>query len=132
MILLRASLHPCVMRGQYGQWMSELRSSDRCGCEKSRLWPPVILKNSSKSFSWKLKTQIFYTLKYYFIKYYQWFNKSTWITTKDPSVSSQPGALPPELLTEPYVTLSRHTALVIEPLRPVYRRRQCAKRSGIR
>ena len=52
-------------------------------------------------------------------------------TVHIPPVSSQPGELPPELLTEPYVTLSRHTALVIEPLRPVYNRRQCAKRPDI-
>ena len=32
-------------------------------------------------------------------------------------LSSHPGVLPPEVLTEPYVTLSRHTALVIQPLR---------------
>ena len=30
-------------------------------------------------------------------------------------LSSHPGELPPEVLTEPYVTLSRHTAPVIQP-----------------
>jgi len=29
--------------------------------------------------------------------------------------SSHPGELPPEVLTEPYVKLSLHTALVIQP-----------------
>jgi len=29
--------------------------------------------------------------------------------------SSHPGELPPEVLTEPYVKLSPHTALVIQP-----------------
>ena len=47
-------------------------------------------------------------------------------------LSSQPGELPPELLTEPYVTLSRHTALVIEPPRTGYSKRQCSKSVGIR
>jgi hypothetical protein len=28
-------------------------------------------------------------------------------------MSSHPGELPPEVLTEPYVTLSRHTAPII-------------------
>jgi hypothetical protein len=29
-------------------------------------------------------------------------------------MSSHPGELPPEVLTEPYVTLSRHTAPIIQ------------------
>ena len=34
-------------------------------------------------------------------------------TSTRQTMSSHPGALPPEVLTEPYVTLSRHTAPII-------------------